>query len=78
MDELVRKTNDISESELSEIEGGVYEGPTFPYVVQPGDCLSVIAVRFHVDMWKLAQINGIEDPDKIKAYQVLRIPYYYY
>lgn len=44
------------------------------YTVQSGDCLSVIAQDFGVDMNKLASLNGIEDVNKIYAGEVLQIP----
>ena len=42
-------------------------GPSVPdeYTVQPGDTLSEIALRFGTTVSKLAQLNGITDPNKI-------------
>ncbi len=48
------------------------EGTT--YVVQPGDTLYSIAVRFGVSLEALIQANGIEDPNQLQAGQVLVIP----
>ncbi len=48
------------------------EGTT--YVVQPGDTLYGIAVRFGVSLEALIQANGIEDPNQLQAGQVLVIP----
>ena len=44
------------------------------YVVQSGDTLGGIAVRFGVDMEALANRNGIEDPRRIRTGQQLIIP----
>ena len=61
------------ENELKEVSGGAY-GPCYEYVVQPGDCLSMIAVRFHCTVQELQAINGIPNPDVIRAYQHILIP----
>lgn len=44
------------------------------YVVQPGDTLYSIAVRFGVPLQTLIDANGIEDPNHLQAGQVLIIP----
>lgn len=44
------------------------------YVVQPGDTLYRISVRFGVSMWTLAQVNGIYNINLIFAGQTLVIP----
>jgi len=44
------------------------------YVVQPGDNLYRIAIRFGVNVWTLAQYNGIYNINSIYAGQRLRIP----
>ncbi len=44
------------------------------YVVQPGDTLSGIAVRFGVDMEALANRNDIADPRRLRSGQSLIIP----
>ncbi len=44
------------------------------YVVQPGDTLYRISVRFGVSMWTLAQVNGIYNVNLIFAGQTLLIP----
>ncbi|MBO9306459.1 LysM peptidoglycan-binding domain-containing protein [Thermomicrobium sp.] len=48
------------------------EGTT--YVVQPGDTLYTIAVRFGVSLQALIEANQIEDPNQLQAGQVLVIP----
>jgi murein DD-endopeptidase MepM/ murein hydrolase activator NlpD len=43
------------------------------YIVQPGDTLSQIAVRFQVDSTDLATANGLKDPDHIEVGQSLKL-----
>jgi murein DD-endopeptidase MepM/ murein hydrolase activator NlpD len=44
------------------------------YVIQPGDSLGTIAVRFGVDLNDLISFNNISDPDQISPGDVLSIP----
>jgi len=47
------------------------------YTVQPGDNLSKISKHFYGDAnkyMKIAQANGLDDPDKIKVGMDLKIP----
>lgn len=44
------------------------------YVIQPGDTLSQLAVRFHTTVNELASLNNLTDPNLIYAGQTLRIP----
>lgn len=44
------------------------------YVVQPGDRLFRIALRYNMSWTRLAEYNGIVDPNSIYPGQVLRIP----
>jgi LysM repeat protein len=43
-------------------------------VVGPGDTLSGIAKYWGVNMWELARINGIQNPNLIYVGQILKIP----
>lgn len=47
---------------------------TFVYVVQPGDTLLRIAVRFSTNVVTLSQLNGIANPNLIRVGQRLLIP----
>jgi soluble lytic murein transglycosylase-like protein len=44
------------------------------YLVQANDTLSAIALRFHIDLGELARLNGIANPDQLRAGQVLTVP----
>lgn len=46
---------------------------TITYTVKKGDTLSEIAEKYGTTYQKLAEINGIADPDKIYAGQVIKI-----
>jgi LysM repeat protein len=35
------------------------------YLIQPGDCLSLIAARYGLDWHRLAAINHIDGPDYV-------------
>jgi LysM repeat protein len=48
-------------------------GATVRYTVQSGDTLSAIGAKFGVSYLEIARINGIADPNKINAGQVLVI-----
>lgn len=43
------------------------------YVVQANDTLSAIALRFHVGLGELMRLNGIADPDRVRAGEVLSV-----
>jgi lysozyme len=47
---------------------------TIQYVVQPGDTLQNIAVRFGTTWQAIAQLNNIPNPNRIYVGQVLLIP----
>lgn len=44
------------------------------YEIQSGDSLFAIAQRFGVTVAALLEVNGIEDPDRIEAGQILTLP----
>jgi murein DD-endopeptidase MepM/ murein hydrolase activator NlpD len=60
---------------------GAEQGPTYgaiagrgQHMVIPGETLSHIAIRYGVSVAALARANGINDPDRIFAGRVLRVP----
>ncbi|MCY4466999.1 MAG: LysM peptidoglycan-binding domain-containing protein [Chloroflexi bacterium] len=44
------------------------------YTIQPGDSLAEIAAKYGMTYFDLARLNNIDDPDAIKAGQVLQVP----
>ncbi len=52
--------------------GPIYHG--YRYVVRYGDTLTGIAARHGVNVWSLAQANGIYNMNRIYAGQVLVVP----
>lgn len=63
-----------------ETEAGAEEGEPaeasepIPYVVKGGDTLAQIAREFSVDVNRLAEFNGLRDPDLLSVGQLLYIP----
>ena len=64
----------INESELLNVGGG-YTGQCFVYIIQKGDCLSVIAQRYGTTVNTLCQLNNIKNPNLIYAGNKLLVPY---
>ena len=44
------------------------------YVVQRGDWLSIIGMRYGFDYNDLAQVSGIQNPDRIFAGNIIHFP----
>ena len=65
----------IEENELSEVSGGAYVGAVFKYTIKKGDCLSVIAQRYHTTVATLVELNNIPNPNLIYEGHTLLIPY---
>lgn len=64
----------INESELLNVGGG-YSGQCFVYVIQKGDCLSVLAQRYGTTVATLCELNNIKNPNLIYAGHKLLIPW---
>ena len=63
------------ESETGAEEGEPAEASEpIPYVVKGGDTLAQIAREFSVDVNRLAEFNGLRDPDLLSVGQLLYIP----
>lgn len=56
------------------INGASQPKPRRVYTVKPGDTLSGIAAKYSTTCQKLAQINGIADPNLIHAGQTIKLP----
>ncbi len=74
----IKNINRIYAGQRLIIPGGGYYYQPKPrgtyYRVCRGDTLAGIAWRFGVNMWRLARTNGIANPNRIYAGQVLWIP----
>ena len=69
----------INDSELTQVSGGLYTGPVFRYTIKSGDCLSVIAQRYHTSVAILMELNPqIVHPNLIYAGHTMLVPYYGY
>ena len=65
----------LNENEIQDVNGGVYQGPCFVYIIKRGDCLSVIAQRYGTTVTTLCELNNIKNPDLIYAGHKLLVPY---
>jgi LysM repeat protein len=44
------------------------------YTVKAGDQLKFVAAEYGVSIWKIIDVNKIDDPDSLRVGQVLQIP----
>ena len=67
----------LNDQELEQVNGSsLYSGPVFRYTIQRGDCLSVIAQRYHTTVEVLMELNPyITNPNKIYKGKTLLVPY---
>ena len=67
----------LNDQELEQVNGGsLYSGPVFRYTIQRGECLSVIAQRYHTTVAVLMALNPyITNPNKIYEGKTLLVPY---
>ena len=61
----------IGDNQAKPTKEDIYNAPQTLYTVVKGDTLTKIAKRFSTTVEKLVELNGIEDPNKIYAGQVL-------
>lgn len=67
----VRKT--VLGSRYNDVQDRVNDGNAQYYTVQSGDTLSGIAAKYGTSYLKVAQLNGISDPNLIYIGQKLRV-----
>ena len=48
--------------------------PPSDYTVMPGESLFSIAQKFNLDMQEIIDLNELENPDKVNAGDVLKLP----
>ena len=63
---------ELNLEELEKAAGGAYQR-YFRYIVQSGDTLSGIASKYGTSYQKVAQLNGISNPNVIYVGQKLRV-----
>ena len=64
----------LDERELEQAAGGRFLGPTFVYVLQEGDSLSLLAQRFGTTVRVLRELKDLQDPSRVKPGTRLLIP----
>lgn len=73
--EEIKMAEIINDVELTEVSGGTYVGKVFKYTIRRGDCLSVLAERYHTTVATLVELNNIPNPNLIYEGHTLLIPY---
>ena len=61
----------MNDDQMDQVTGGTI----LPYLVQPGDSLSVIAKKFNVTVEQLIRWNNIQDPNFLTIGQQLKIKF---
>jgi len=56
------------------LDGGSNNNGGTRYIIQPGDTLGRIARQYGVDLWVLARVNSIVNPNLIYTGQAITIP----
>lgn len=75
MQKRASKMEKLPEDVLADVAGGVYTGPVFMYVIQPGDSLARLAHRYGTTVQILAELNHLtDDPQQIRAGRTIMIP----
>lgn len=71
----IKDPNKIYPGQVLKLNGSAAapKAPSITYTVKAGDTLSGIAMKFGTTYQRIAQINGIKDPNKIYPGQVLKI-----
>lgn len=72
-DNGISNPNKIYAGQVLKIKGASSGGGATYYKVKSGDTLSGIAAKYGTTYQKLAQMNGISNPDKIYAGQTIRV-----
>ena len=72
---MLENIQNLNENDLANANGGAYTGACFVYVIKKGDCLSVLAQRYHTTVATLQSINNISNPNLIYEGHKLLIPY---
>ena len=71
---MLENIRNLNENDLVNVNSG-YTGPCFVYIIKKGDCLSILAQRYHTTVATLQSINNISNPNLIYEGHKLLIPY---
>lgn len=71
---MLESIKELNDNDVQNVSGGDYSGPCFVYTIKRGDCLSVLAKRYHTTVATLCQINKIPNADLIYDGDKLLIP----
>ena len=72
--QAVKVSDDTEEVANSGAAAAALPAAGLDYVVQPGDTLSLISMRYGLDWEVVAQVNGILNTEVIEVGQVIRLP----
>lgn len=64
----------LNEGELTQVSGGMYNGPVFVYVMKPEDTLDSVAQRYKTSAQLLAELNNINNPAVSITGQKILVP----
>lgn len=73
-DENSVTTTTVAESTTSSISATTTSAPPSEYTVMPGESLFSIAQKFNLSMQEIIDINQLDEPDKLDAGDVLKLP----
>jgi LysM repeat protein len=73
-DENSVTTTTTSSSTTSTIPATTTSAPPDEYTVMPGESLFSIAQKFNLSMQEIIDLNKLDEPDKLNAGDVLRLP----
>lgn len=64
----------VGKATWADLEEAVFSQTTRVHVVQPGETLWEIGIRYGVDHRLIAEVNGVSDPSRLRAGRDLLIP----
>ena len=68
------ENKNLTEEELEQVSGGVYQGACFVYVIEKGDTISSIAEKFKTTVKILIELNNVRNPYEIYPGNKLLVP----
>ena len=68
------ENKNLTEEELEQVSGGVYQGACFVYVIEKGDTIYSIAEKFKTTVKILIELNNVRNPNLIYPGNKLLVP----